>query len=246
MKFARLLLVLVALRLLLVLVALLPAPGTSRGEGSAEIDRTLARQPAYKSTPEYCLLVLGPAAKTRVWLVRDGDTLYVDRNGNGDLTEAGEAVPSRRRGLPGPFLVHLLTDREGGTEYTDLVVGVFLENKARDLPGYWSLEIEVNGRYVQSAFVEKLARRPRDAAVVHFGGPLRMGLAQAEKQILVHGDKPSELYVRVATECGGVERAVVGHEKGIPKDVHPVAEITFPPAAGARPTTLEVPLARRC
>src|SRR5262245_37619303 len=98
MKLARLLLVLAALQLLFVLVALLPAPATSRGGGPAQIDRTLAKQPAYRSTPEYCLLVLGPAAKTRVWLVRDGDTLYVDRNGNGDLTEAGEAIPSRRRG----------------------------------------------------------------------------------------------------------------------------------------------------
>jgi hypothetical protein len=57
------------------------------------IDRTIAREPAYKSkTPKYCLLVFGPEAKTRVWLVLDGDTLYVDRNGNGDLTEKGEMV----------------------------------------------------------------------------------------------------------------------------------------------------------
>jgi hypothetical protein len=40
----------------------------------------------------YCLLVFGPEAKTRVWLVVDGDTLYVDRNGNGDLTGAGKRV----------------------------------------------------------------------------------------------------------------------------------------------------------
>ena len=27
-----------------------------------------------------------------MWLVRDGSTLYIDRNGNGDLTEADERV----------------------------------------------------------------------------------------------------------------------------------------------------------
>ncbi len=53
----------------------------------ARLDRTIAKEPAYQSKqPRYCLLVFGSEAKTRVWLVLDGDTLYVDRNGNGDLT----------------------------------------------------------------------------------------------------------------------------------------------------------------
>src|SRR5262249_45838275 len=47
---------------------------------------------AYKSKPKYRLIGFGPQAKTRVWLVQDGDTMYVDRNGNGDLTEPGEKV----------------------------------------------------------------------------------------------------------------------------------------------------------
>jgi hypothetical protein len=57
-----------------------------------KIDRRIAKEPEYKSKPKYCLLVFGPEAKTRVWLVQDGDTLYVDRNGNGDLTDGGERV----------------------------------------------------------------------------------------------------------------------------------------------------------
>ena len=71
---------------------LIPVEGKSRAPaaGLTKIDRTIAKEPAYKSKPKYCLLVFGPEAKTRVWLVLDGDTLYVDRNGNGDLTEKGE------------------------------------------------------------------------------------------------------------------------------------------------------------
>src|SRR6476620_8755032 len=42
--------------------------------------------------PEYCLLVFGADASTRVWLVQDGDVLYVDRNHNGDLTKADERI----------------------------------------------------------------------------------------------------------------------------------------------------------
>lgn len=55
------------------------------------------KEPAYQTTaPKYGLLRFGPAGKDHVWLVHDGDTLYVDRNGNGDLTEAGEKVPAAK------------------------------------------------------------------------------------------------------------------------------------------------------
>jgi hypothetical protein len=60
----------------------------------SKIDRTIKKEPAYKGKPRYCLLVFGHKATHRVWLVLDGDTLYVDRNGDGDLTEAGEKVPA--------------------------------------------------------------------------------------------------------------------------------------------------------
>ena len=39
-----------------------------------------------------CGLVGGADLHNRVWLVHDGDLLYVDRNGNGDLTEHGECI----------------------------------------------------------------------------------------------------------------------------------------------------------
>ncbi len=71
-----------------------------------KIERTLAKEPAYQSkTPKYCLMVFGPEAKTRVWLVLDGDTLYVDRNGNGDLTEPDEkvALPAFTASPEGPI-----------------------------------------------------------------------------------------------------------------------------------------------
>ncbi len=50
------------------------------------IPRTIGKQPRYRSEPRYCLLVFGPRANERAWLVLDGDTLYVDRHGTGDLT----------------------------------------------------------------------------------------------------------------------------------------------------------------
>ena len=85
-----------ALRLLVGLVAGACAAASASAADLTKLDRTLVKEPAYRSQPRYCLLVFGPEAATRVWLVHDGDTLYVDRNGNGDLTEAGESVREKR------------------------------------------------------------------------------------------------------------------------------------------------------
>jgi hypothetical protein len=74
----------------------------------SKIDRKIVKEPVYTSQPKYCLLVLGPEARTRVWLVQDGETLYVDRNGNGDLTEEGEKVVGQN--------VYANVVREGTTE----------------------------------------------------------------------------------------------------------------------------------
>jgi hypothetical protein len=69
------------------------AAATGLAADLTKIDRTIAKEPVYQNKPRYCLLVFGPEAKTHVWLVQDGDTLYIDRNGNGNLTEPGERVP---------------------------------------------------------------------------------------------------------------------------------------------------------
>jgi len=60
------------------------------------VDRTIAKQPVYKTKPRFAYFAFGSEAKDRVWLVHDGDTLYVDRNGNGDLTEPNEAIAVKR------------------------------------------------------------------------------------------------------------------------------------------------------
>src|ERR1043165_1714369 len=58
------------------------------------VDRTIAKEPAYKGKPKYGLLVFDRDGKERAWFVHDGDTLYVDRKGNGDLTDPKNKIAS--------------------------------------------------------------------------------------------------------------------------------------------------------
>lgn len=100
---------------LLPLLIVMPA---SLAADLAKIDRTIRKEPAYRTkAPKYSLLAFGPEGKDRVWLVRDGNTLYVDRNGNGDLTELGEKVAAEKK--PGRDL-----EEEGGDfDIGDVTVG---------------------------------------------------------------------------------------------------------------------------
>src|SRR5262250_2615532 len=99
------------------LMLLAGPPATARGADVdlSKVDRTIAKEPAYRHKPKYCLLVFGNDAKFRVWLVLDGDVLYVDCNGNGDLTERDERVVPERpdNGSPGVTL----TEPDGTRHY---------------------------------------------------------------------------------------------------------------------------------
>jgi hypothetical protein len=92
-----------------------------------KIDRSIAKEPAYKNKPKYCLLVFGPEAKQRVWLVQDGAVLYVDRNGNGDLTEAGNKIAAEKNegAEGGAFAFKLPELRVGARLHKNLNVYIF-------------------------------------------------------------------------------------------------------------------------
>ena len=160
-----------------------------------KIARTIAKEPVYKKAPLYCLLVLGTAPKMRVWVVIDGDVLYVDLNGNGDLTDKGKAFRlSEREGyrFSPQCKVGDLVDSHTQTKHTDFFVGLFDGDTYR-------LGMEVS---FENAKLPRLygfanvtfARKPADAPIVHFGGPLTMGLSLATIE-----DRPAFVCAEIGT-----------------------------------------------
>jgi hypothetical protein len=164
-----------------------------------KIDRTIAKEPAYQGKPKYCLLVFGPEAKFRVWLVLDGDTLYVDRNGNGNLTEAGNRVGKSRHprlhdvlfepvvltGVDGKRR-HLLTVRtynSGGMGVNDDRGVAFgrLETKVRyQMVGGLENQCASYLRLREDRDKVEFADRPTNAPIIHFDGPLTLALCDSK------------------------------------------------------------------
>jgi hypothetical protein len=139
----------------------------------AKIERVIAKEPKYQGNPKYCLLVFGPEAKFRVWLVLDGAVLYVDRNGNGDLTAPDKRVPAHynRDGRDLGFKPGQLGTPDGKTKYD-------LRQLRRDEDGCdMSIRLE-GGRWTRAGFDGpgrlRFADRAQDAPIIHFLGPLTL------------------------------------------------------------------------
>lgn len=212
----------------------------------SKIERTIAKEPVYQTkTPKYCLMVLGPEAKTRVWLVIDGNTLYVDRNGDGDLTGPGERVerdPKRNAFEPKSLVLS-----DGTIQYSNLLVRVrqneqieiYLSRKV-DFLGHRKKEkgslmymagiTGISSRsWMNRDNIEeydfRFADRPQDAPIVHFNGPLTLKPMDT-KQTFVRGDKPNQFAVMVGTP--GLGKGTFTQVLFWEGDPGGVAEIAFP------------------
>lgn len=213
------------------------------GRDLQNIDRTITREPAYQTTqPNYCLAVFGTNAQTRVWLVLDGDTLFIDRNGNLDLTEAGEKV----KGKPHP-------ERKAETQFdagTITAKGVPPNTRMEVIvvPDLTFVYCHTERQPWQRAVVDPagylaFGNRPQAAPVLHFQGPLTVGLRFDHK--FKRHSSPEDLDIMVGTPGLGIGSFVrFGHEK-VNKDIRPIVEIDFPGAAG-RMIHVKTSLDKRC
>lgn len=220
-----------------------------------KIDRTIAKEPAYKGTPKYCLLAFGPEAKTRVWLVLDGDTLYADRNGNGDLTEEGERLVAVQKtwavGVKGRvWSVGDIATPGGKVIYKGLTVSdVSAVVDSRFYSRGLGITVNVpigSDRAFQSAgsavhpaegYNLRFADRPQDAPVVHFGGPLRIMLRKPEQFTAgVKAGQTYEVEARVGTPGLGKDTAAVIDDTDLGISVDPndgtVVELEFADRTG--------------
>jgi hypothetical protein len=251
-----------------------------------KIDRAIRKEPAYTSkAPKYGLLVFGPEAKARVWLVLDGNTLYVDRNQDGDLTGADEkvAVPDfkpdgspfhegtreavvgdikdgdaghakltfsqlkYRKKLPDgvdkakveEWQAYLDKNHRQTGDGVTYSISVELSMKGAAKPVNWFAWLDNGGQLV-------FGKSPKEAPVIHFGGPLTMLSNPGNK--LSHAPGPDDRFtVHIGTAGVGAGSFAYMCHDNVPQGVHPVLEIEFPPKMPGGPAVLErYDLKERC
>jgi hypothetical protein len=212
------------------------------------IDRTLRRQPAYAARPHYCLLLFGPEGKTRVWLVAAGEEFYADVNGDGDLTRPGKRVYSvgnyrslvfldpctRFMWFPVPEHVRIYNvgdvfDRATGTWYH-----LAVHRLGKLETAVFRIVVDVRGQFRQIGNLSRFGDRPKDAPVLHFGGPLTLGLFTSH---LLRGADPNDIEAWIGTRPpAGTEGepTCLVLDDWIPRGIAPIARVEF---SGGTPGT---------
>jgi hypothetical protein len=193
------------------------------GSGTVDLSRLRDRpikEPTYGSNVQkYCLLVFGPRAEKPIWIVVDGTTLFVDANGNGDLTEPLEAVAGDGRWYMVPHVVlleKLVVSIGVNLNLENDVVWISGKDRPHDRSMIRQAAVDTRGRL-------RFAPRRADAPVIWFDGPLQMSLRVVET---LHRNETRPWFsAMIGTPGVGPGTFAAINHFLVPDDVHPIAEV---------------------
>ena len=215
------------LRLLIPAVVIVAGVNPAWAVDLTKIERTIAKEPAYETKPKYCLLVFGPEAKARAWLVIDGNTLYVDRACNGDLTGSSKQADVIQRVAKAGDI----TQPDGKTKHTGLLLTLYSDA---------SVCIAVDGKTHWYANGLVFADRPQDAPIIHFGGPLTLGRVAQNRPL-----RGTDFHVNCSIGAPGLGKGTFAWIKTteMPEGARATAIINFPgPKVGDEPLSRTIHL----
>lgn len=213
------------------------------------IDRTIEREPVYRNQPRYALMILGAEAKSAVWIVEDGRELYVDRNGNQDLTDDGPPITAtnqRELGIDGSrwdmdYILGQFTLPDGA-RHTGFRLIHWNYNDPEDKYG---LKLRLGGEVpMYSGWVPLLKESPEEAPVIYFGGPVAPRMLRYKEFVL--GTQPGQLSIAFfgpGLGEGATSRLSID---ALPEEEQPVVLIDWPVADGTPPLTTTHVLTERC
>ena len=211
-------------------------------------DRTIRQEPAYQSTPKYCLFTLGDRGELKVWMVEDGRRLFVDKNANGDLTDDGPPIePSHVRDIGGnrwdfDYLLDAITPTNG-SRHTSFVLRRWNYSDKEDSYG---LSLSVDGKLPMYAgwFGTFWSTNRETAPVIHFGGPFTpVLLRRKDFPVGETGQRLSLCFFNPGSGPGAVSRLSID---ALPRPVVPELNIEWPTVDGGAPLRTNHKLTQRC
>jgi hypothetical protein len=219
------------------------------------IERTIAKEPVYKDNSLYCLVIFGPELQPRIWLVLDGAALYVDCNGNGDLTEAG-----KRLEIKDPKSSDFPDVEIEAADHIKRKLHLFIYDwrpgeAARAEENGPALTIVDQGKRTYGSWGDHesaviWSRRPETAPILHVGGPLQMGFEVRAKNAFRH-ITANDFELSVGVGSPGLGKGTFMHLKywdgAIPDELQPSARLEFAnKTPGGPPVCVETTLRHRC
>lgn len=213
------------------------------------IERSLV-EPAYTNQPRYCLLVFGDSPFTRIWLVEDGDSILVDSNAAGDVTDSAKRKsPTNRsetrvaegdKNVPYKTSTYELGDimPKGSTiKHTRLKVDKYQIGSS--VPDY-VVSVWVKGKVLQYVGWGPLFSTSREnAAVVHFDAPVEPMLLRI-KNLSKSANEVELSFCLGSRGIGTHSFAFVGFES-VPKDIKTEIQVDWPTSDGLFTETLILP-----
>src|SRR5262249_31115113 len=226
--------------------------------------------------PKYALLVFGPEAKTRVWLVQDGDALYVDRNGNGDLTESGNKVLAEKNSDAGEgeYTFKIGELRDGALLHKELYVFIAKLDRLADSDSDVKAFLGKNSDGRQFAVYADVelpgwkgngigGRVHQRTSYAEANGILQFADKPADAPIIHFGgpwsilllvkhtlniNRQTDMYFGIGTPgVGPGSTSWIDYDGVVPEKVYPTIEITFPSkGAGASPVRKRYEITHRC
>jgi hypothetical protein len=198
-------------------------PASATGSDSS-IKREIRKEPKYTAKRRvYCLLTFAAKRRLPVSVVVDGDRLYVDRNANGDLTEAGE----RFDGKPKREITTELTHTDLRRRYSRIRIR-WANSERRKL---LVVSAMVGGKYRLESIQDgdTLASSPQKAPIIDFGGPLRLFITDKPRHSLWRGKNartilPVFAVLGTKSRTGAWAYVVAG---SLPRNVRLVASIRY-------------------
>ncbi len=155
----------------LLIVCALTRGAVSQEPATAGKKYEIAKEPVYQQArQQFLLLLIGQQPARELWIVRDGDDFYIDRNANGDLTEAGEKVTPPKSKFRLYFVdFGMILDAHGQAH------GPLKVHMPTSETGLGTVMFPIAKKYTQRVNFLPVRTNAETACVLHFDGPLTSG-----------------------------------------------------------------------
>jgi len=207
-------------------------------------DGALTRGPNYKNKLGYCLFVFGTDSPVNVWVIKDGDELYVDRNANGDLADDGgplKVIEQKKlvKYQDADYEPVLIRSADG-VELGELCLGFYQtdQNPIKHVVKF------VVDETVQSyaGWHQIFSDSKESASTFYFNG--KYVIQQLRGKNLSLSDDELELHLRFVIRGIGKSATTKLSISEVPKEVSPEATIVWPNKHGSSESDLSQPISK--